>query len=82
MDKRKFFLVTTLIEWVDEVSDGHALYSTLESAKDAMTKEISEAKQNFDIENGTVISDLPYIYEWRNEFGEGFTVGIEEITPL
>lgn len=74
------FLVYTLIEQSESVSDCHALYATLECAKVAMEREIEEAMENFD--KGEVLHDLERLYEFRTEDGYGFTVGIDEMKPL
>ena len=54
--------------------------ATLERAKDAMDREIEEARENFD--KGKVLHDLERLYEFRTEDGYGFTVGIDEMKPL
>lgn len=80
MERNAVYLVYTLIEQSDCVSDCHALYATLECAKAAMDKEIEEAMENFC--KGEVLHDLERLYEFRNEDGYGFTVGIDEMKPL
>lgn len=80
MEKNTYYLVYTLIEYSDCVSDGHALYASLESAKQAMQTEIAEASENFC--GGEVVNDLERLYEFRTEDGFGFTVGIEKLMPL
>ena len=47
MEKNAVYLVYTLIEQNDCVSDCHALYATLERAKAAMNVEIEGAMENF-----------------------------------
>ena len=79
--KPTYFLVTTLIESDDCVSDSHQLYSSLEAAQKAMEHELLEAQENFS-DHGERIIDLPSCVEWRNEDGYGYTVGIEELTYL
>ena len=80
--EQKFYLLTTLIEMQDSVSDGHALYVSLEDAVKAMEQEISECQENFDVHYGSLAIDLPRCREWRTEDGCGYTVTIEEIVPL
>ncbi|WP_346709238.1 hypothetical protein [Phocaeicola salanitronis] len=80
MERNSVFLVYTLIEQSESVSDCHVLYATLERAKDAMDREIEEARENFD--KGKVLHDLERLYEFRTEDGYGFTVGIDEMKPL
>ena len=80
MEKNAVYLVYTLIEQSDCVSDCHTLYATLERAKAAMNVEIEEAMENFD--KGEVLHDLERLYEFRTEDGYGFTVGIDEMMPL
>jgi len=82
MEQQKFYLLTTLIEYGDSVSDGHSLYSSLPKAKAAMAKEIAEAEQNFNLSHGETVLDLPRVREWRDVDGGGFTIGIEEVVPL
>ena len=71
MEKNAVYLVYTLIEQNDCVSDCHALYATLERTKAAMNVEIEGAMENFG-----------KAYEFRTEDGYGFTVGIDEMVPL
>lgn len=80
MAKNTVYLVYTLIEQSDCVSDCHALYATLERAKTAMNVEINGAMENFC--KGEVLHDLERLYEFRTEDGYGFTVGIDEMEPL
>lgn len=80
MEKDTFYLVYTLIEQNDCISDCHALYTTLDKAKAAMQSELEEASENFN--EGTVLHDMERLYEFRTEDGYGFTVGIDEIHPL
>ncbi len=80
MDTDKLYLLTTLIEYSDSVSDGHSLYSTLAKAKEAMAQEIAECQENFS-GHGELIIDLPRCKEWRNADGLGYTVTIEEVVP-
>ena len=80
MEKNAVYLVYTLIEQNDCVSDCHALYATLERAKAAMNVEIEGAMENFG--KGDVLHDLERLYEFRTEDGYGFTVGIDEMVPL
>ena len=80
MEKNAVYLVYTLIEQSDCVSDCHTLYATLERAKATMDREIEEAMENFN--KGEVLHDLERLYEFRTEDGYGFTVGIDEMMPL
>lgn len=75
-----FYLVHTLIERDGEASDCHMLYSTLDKAKAAMRTEVEDAMENFS--QGKVVHDLERLYEFRNEDGYGFTVGIDELKLL
>ncbi len=79
--KPTYYLVTTLIESTDCISDSHKLYSTLEAAQKAMAQEVHDAQENFWNEGERII-DLPSCIEWRNDDGYGYTVGIEELTYL
>lgn len=76
------YLVTTLIEMQDSVSDGHALYISLDASLEAMAQEISECQANFNEHSGSTVLELPRCKEWRTEDGNGYTVAIEEIVPL
>lgn len=79
---KKLFLVTVLIEHsAESVTDAHYLYADFNKAKEAMSVQIEEAKENFDGQDGECIVDVDTCQEWRNEDGYGYTVGIEEITP-
>lgn len=79
--EQKFWLLSSLVEYQDCVSDGHSLYKTLEKAQEAFEKEVEECLQNFIPEHGEYVLDLPRCKEWREEFGTGFTVTLEEIIP-
>ncbi len=79
--KQKFYLVYVLIEYSPEsITDSHRLCSSLDKAKEAMIKEIEEAKENFLDDDGESIIDTERCHEWRNEDGYGYTIGIEEMT--
>ena len=80
MERNTVFLVYTLIEQSECVSDCHTLYATFEGAKAAMDREIEEAMENFG--KGEVLHNLEWLYEFRTEDGYGFTVGIDEMMPL
>ena len=80
MERKTVYLVYTVIEKSESVSDCHTLYATLERAKVAMDREIEEAMENFG--KGEVLHDLERLYEFRTEDGYGFTVGIDEMMPL
>lgn len=70
----------SLVDCGESISDCHTLYSTLEKAKGAMEIEIQECMKNFHY--GKVKHDLERLYEFVNEDGQGFTVGIDEQIPL
>lgn len=80
MVQETFYLVHTLIERDGDASDYHALYSTFDKAKPAMRIEIEDAMENF--AQGKTEHDLDRLYEFRNEDGYGFTVGIDELKVL
>lgn len=82
MGQTKLYLVTTLIEYSDNVSDGHALYRNLDEAQKAMAQEIAECRENFNADSLQVLADYPRYVEERTEDGYGFQVGIEELVPL
>lgn len=77
MGKQLFYLVYTLIERNGKTSDCHALYSTLDKAKAAMQTEVNDAMENF--AKGKTVHDWERLYEFRNEDGYGFIVGIDEL---
>ena len=80
MEKSAVYLVYTLIEQNDCVSDCHALYATLDRAKAAMNVEIEGAMGNFG--KGEVLHYHEQLYEFRTKDGYRFTVGIYEMVPL
>ena len=47
-----------------------------------MAVAIEEAAENFDGQEGETLVDVETCREWRNEDGYGYTVGIEELTPI
>lgn len=78
-----FYLLTILIEYSPEsVSDYHYLFHNLEDAKLHMPLQIAQAAENFEGQSGRTIIDLPTCREWRNDEGFGYTVCIEEISPI
>lgn len=78
--KQKVYLVYVLIQYSEEsVTDAHYVFSSLEKASSAMVKEIEEAQENFNIEDGCFNIDTDRCQEWANDFGQGYTIGIEEI---
>lgn len=80
---KKFYLVTTLIEYsAESITDAHALYEDYEKAKEAMAVAIEEASENFDGQEGETLVDVETCREWRNDDGYGYTVGVEELTPI
>lgn len=80
--EQKFYLLTTLIEMQDSVSDGHALYVSLDDAMKAFEQETADCQENFDGRYGCTLIDQPLCKEWRTEDGYGYTVAVEEIVPL
>lgn len=82
MAMNKYYLVTVLIEYsAESVTDAHYLYSDFTKAKEAMSVQIEEARENFDDQEGEYVVDVETCQEWRNDDGYGYTVGIEELTP-
>ena len=78
---KKIFLVTVLIEYsAESVTDAHYAYADYNKAREAMSVQIEEARENFSDEAGEFIVDVDTSQEWRNEDGYGYTVGIEEHT--
>ena len=78
---KKIFLVTVLIEYsAESVTDAHHAYADYNKAREAMSVQIEEARENFSDEAGEFIVDVDTCQEWRNEDGYGYTVGIEELT--
>lgn len=80
--EQRFYLLTTLIETQDCVSDGHALYASLDDAMKAFGQEIADCQENFNERYGSTLIDLPRCKEWRTEDGYGYTVTVEGIVPL
>lgn len=80
MDEKSYYLVYVLEERQDYTADCHTLYKQLKDAQMAMTQEIEECAGHFT--GGSVLIDLERCYEFRNEDGYGYTVGIEELKPL
>lgn len=79
---KKYFLVTVLIEYsAESVTDAHFLFADFNKAKEAMSVQIEEARENFADQEGEYVVDVYTCQEWRNEDGYGYTVGIEELTP-
>ena len=79
--KPTFFLLTTLIEMSECVSDNHTLFESEDKAMEQFKTEIAECAENFEGQDGEYLIELPTCKEWRNEDGYGFTVSIEEISP-
>ena len=71
--EQTLYLLTTLIEMQDSISDGHAPYRSLDDAMKAFEDEIADCQENF---------NLPRCKEWRTEDGYGYTVTVEEMTLL
>jgi len=81
--EQTFYLLTSLIEKTsDSISDTHRLFGTLEKAESAFLEELKECSENFDGQDGDLLIDLPRCREWRNGDGFGYTVTVEEVTPL
>lgn len=79
--QKTFYLVTTLIEMCECVSDSHTLCSTIEKAEKAFKEEIKTSRENFFGRSGEFIIDMWGCQEWRTEDGYGYTVSIEEVEP-
>ena len=73
MKMNTVYILYSLIDCGESISDCHTLYSTLEKAKAAMEIEIQECMKNF--RYGEIK------HEFMNEDGQGFTIGIDEQTP-
>lgn len=80
--EQKFYLLATLIEMQDSVSDCHMLYSSLENALNAFEQEVADCQGNFNVKYGSFLIDLPRCKEWRTEDGFGYTVTIEEMKAI
>lgn len=81
MEQTKLYLVATLIEYSDNVSDGHSLYRNIEDATNAMKQEIADCRENFNADSLEVLADYPRYVEERTQDGYGFQVSIEEVVP-
>lgn len=79
MKANTIYIVYVLLDCGECISDCHTLYSTLEKATAAMEAEIQECQKHF--RYGEVKQDLERLYEFMNEDGQGFTVGIDEQIP-
>ena len=79
--KQKFYLLATLLETHENVSDRHNLFISLDDAMRAFEKELADCRGTFNEQCGDTLIDLPRCKEWRTEEGEGYTVTIEEMTP-
>ncbi len=80
MEQTTLYLVSTLIEYADSTSTGHALYRDRDAALLALRQEVAECRENF--HNLESIIDLPTVVEERTDDGHGFEVVLEEVTPL
>lgn len=81
--KQKVFMVYVLIQYsAESTTDAHYVFSSLEKAHDAMTREIDEARENFNIEGGEFISRTDRSQEWCNDDGQSYSIGIEEMEVL
>ena len=76
----KFYLLYVLIEMSDNVSDCHTPFKSLASAKEHMDSEIKSCKALFG--STEVLCDYEYYHEERTEDGYGFSIGIDEMTPM
>lgn len=79
--QKTFYLVATLIEMSESVSDSHTLCTTIEKAEKAFNEEIKTCRENFFGRNGEFLINMWGCQEWRTEDGYGYTVSIEEIEP-
>lgn len=79
--QKTFYLVATLIEMSESVSDSHTLCTTIEKAEKAFNEEIKTCRENFFGRSGEFLIDIWGCQEWRTEDGYGYTVSIEEIEP-
>ncbi len=78
---QRYYLLTELIEFIgEEAFDNHKLYDNLGMAKAAMAIAREKAAESFSDDCGDFLIDLDTIVEWRNENGEGYTIGIQELT--
>ncbi len=81
--KQKVYLVYVLIMYsVESITDAHYVFSSLEKAQEKMKAEIEEARENFNMENGSFGIDTSYCQDWCNDCGQGYTVGVEELVVL
>ena len=79
----KLYLVTVLIELHGQTPiDSHILCTSLDKAKEVLKTEIHTARNQFPVEPGVVLTSNDYCHEWRDNDGYGYTVGIEEMTPV
>lgn len=56
--QKTFYLVTTLIEMSECVSDSHTLCSTIEKAEEAFKEEIQTSRENFFGRRGEFLIDI------------------------
>lgn len=80
--EKTFYLLTTLIEKEESISNYHSLYEKKETAMNMFEIELVECAENFEEQKGDFLINLSMCREWRNEDGYGFTVTLEEIKPL
>lgn len=80
--EQKFYLLATLIEMQDCISDVHLLYCSFDNAMKAFEQEIADCHENFNGQKGSTLIDLPRCREWRTEDGYGYTVAVDEMIPL
>ncbi len=78
--QKTFYLVATLIEMSECVSDSHTLFETTEKAEAHFREEIKSAAENFEGQSGEIVHEIWGYKEWRNQDGYGYTVTIEEMT--
>lgn len=77
--QKTFYLVATLIEMSECVSDSHILCDTTEKAHELFLEEVRNAAENFDGQSGEIVQEIWGYKEWRNPDGYGYTVSIEEM---
>lgn len=80
--EQKLYLLTTLVEYADCVSDKHYLFRSWRTAEIAFSNEIRDCAENFTGQRGNFIINLPTCQEWRTDEGNGYTVTLEEVKAL
>lgn len=78
--KDKAYLVYVLIQYSSEsITDAHRVFSSIDKAYEAMSDEIDDIQENFNIEDGKFLKKTDRYEEWCNDSGQGYSIGIEEI---